>query len=67
MDVIRRNGIAVADYKITSTTMAPSLEEALFRAEVTGKSTAPDERGKEKAATIVLRIQKEKGRYLLGF
>jgi hypothetical protein len=67
LDVIRRHGIAVADFKITSTTMAPGLEEALFRAEVTGKSTATSEHGKEKAATIVLRVQKEKGRYVLGF
>jgi hypothetical protein len=67
LNVLRRKGISVASYKITSTTMAPTLEEALFRAEVTGKSTVPNEQGKEKAATIVLRIQKEKGRYALGF
>jgi hypothetical protein len=67
LDVVRRRGISVSDYKITSTVIAPTLEEGLFRAAVTGKSTVPDEQGKDKVVSIVLRIQKEKGRYVLGF
>jgi hypothetical protein len=47
--------------------MAPTLEEAIFRAEISGKPTGPDDRGKGKAATITLRVQKEHGRYVLGF
>jgi hypothetical protein len=66
LDVVRRYGVAVSSYKIISSAIAPSGEEALFRAEVSGKGTAPDDKGKDKKATITLRIQKENGRYVLG-
>jgi hypothetical protein len=67
LDLLRRRGISVTSCKITSTTIAPTHEEALFRVEVTGTSTITGEQGKDRRATIVLRIQKEKGRFALGF
>ena len=67
LNVVRRRGIAVSSYKIISSAIAPSGEEALFRAEVSGKIAEGNEKGKDKTATVTLRVQKENGRYVLGF
>jgi hypothetical protein len=67
LNVVRRYGIAVSGYKITKAVIAPSREEAIFCAEVSGKSTAPDEKAKDRKAAVTLRVQKESGRYVLGF
>jgi hypothetical protein len=67
LDVVQGRGVAVSSYKITSSTIAPGGDEAIFRAEVHGKSTAPAEKGRDMKATVTLRVRKESGRYVLGF
>ncbi len=66
---VRRHGIEISGYKITSVAVAPSLEEAIFRGEISGKVKGGDENGKEKAAAFALRVHKgkESGRYVIGF
>jgi hypothetical protein len=53
-----------SSYKITSATIAPDLEEAIFRGDFLGKSGET-----EKVATFVLRVCQEKDsqRYVIGF